>query len=100
MILDSNGLGKEISDTVERVYRRLSGLEHPAPLPQSLTVVSARPEATREREDDEKSKEAETPKPSARKRTFGEISMQDGSVSADKLMVTPEKGVASGSTQS
>lgn len=38
LILDGNGLGKEISETVERVFCRLSGREPPLfPLPSNET---------------------------------------------------------------
>nr|CAD1816897.1 unnamed protein product [Ananas comosus var. bracteatus] len=35
LILDSSGLGKEITETVEKVYCRLSGQEPPHPRPSS-----------------------------------------------------------------
>ena len=105
LILDGNGLGKEISETVERVYRRLSGLDLPVPPSQSQTVNVAHPEENRG-EESEKLKEAETPKqPSARKRSFGEMSMQDGAETvangcSDQRAVATDNGVASGTNQS
>ncbi|KAJ6839436.1 uncharacterized protein M6B38_314860 [Iris pallida] len=72
LILDNNGLGKEISEIVENIYCRLSGVEHPLPLPQPDTVTH--PE---KREKEDKVKEAEASKSSTSKRGFSEISMQD-----------------------
>lgn len=93
LILDGNGLGKEISDTVEKVFRRLSGNELPS--------TAAHSEESRG-EESEKSKEMETPKPAARKRSFAEMSTQDGAEtlandgSTDQLAVESENVTASG----
>lgn len=104
LILDGDGLGKEISNTVERVYRRLSGLDVPVPPPQSQTAIVAHPEATGEGEDNERLKEAETPKSSGRKRGFGEMSRQDGAEtvangSTDQLALASENGATSRNIQ-
>jgi len=77
LILDGNGLGKEISDIVEKVFHRLSGVELPVPPPQSQAAIVALPEESRG-EESEKLKEAEISEPSVRKRSFAEMSMQDG----------------------
>ena len=104
LILDGNGLGKEISETVERVYHRLSGLDLPVLPPQSETAGVARAEVNRG-EESETFKEAETPKSSARKRSFGDMSMQDGAETvangcSDQPTVAIDNGVASGTNQS
>ncbi|KAJ6853993.1 uncharacterized protein M6B38_100505 [Iris pallida] len=77
LILDNNGLGKEISEIVEKIYCRLSGIEHPLPLPQPDTITH--PEKG---EKVDKVKEGEASKSSTRKRGFGEMSMQDGAEAA------------------
>ncbi|PKU70833.1 uncharacterized protein LOC110098632 [Dendrobium catenatum] len=69
LILDNNGLGKEISEVVERVYRRLSGIELPPPPPPQLTDGGE--------EKEEKVKDLDMAESSARKRTFGEMNAQD-----------------------
>ncbi|CAN6442440.1 unnamed protein product [Victoria cruziana] len=43
LILDNNGLGKEITETVEKVYYRLSGQEPPAQLPPPLPPLPPPP---------------------------------------------------------
>lgn len=42
LILDNNGLGKEINDTVEKVFCRLSGKEPPLLPPQNGDVPSVK----------------------------------------------------------
>ncbi|XP_010268004.1 PREDICTED: uncharacterized protein LOC104605085 [Nelumbo nucifera] len=64
LILDNDGLGKEISETVERVFCRLSGREPPLFPPNSETQT-------------EKEKEKENSDLSSKKRSFAE--MQGGS---------------------
>ncbi|KAJ6790942.1 Uncharacterized protein M6B38_246765 [Iris pallida] len=95
LILDNNGLGKEISEIVEKIYCRLSGMEHPLPLPQPDTVTH--PE---KREKEDKVNEGEASKSSTRKRGFSEMSMQDGPEAAangttDHPPVTLDDGVLS-----
>lgn len=96
LILDNNGLGKEISEIVEKIYCRLSGVEHPLPLPQPDSVTHPEKRGT-----EDKVKEGETSKPSCRKRSFGEMSTQDGAeaaangTSADHPPVTSDDGVQS-----
>ncbi|KAL0917725.1 hypothetical protein M5K25_012809 [Dendrobium thyrsiflorum] len=70
LILDNNGLGKEISEVVERVYRRLSGIELPPPPPPP-------PPAQLANGSEEKVKDLYMAESSARKRTFGEMNAQD-----------------------
>lgn len=60
LILDDNGLGKEISETVERVFCRLSGQEPPL-FPSSSD--------TQQQEKDQE----ENPHSVSRKRTFNEM---------------------------
>ncbi|KAK2990254.1 hypothetical protein RJ640_014706 [Escallonia rubra] len=65
LILDSDGLGKEISDTVEEVFRRLSGREPPL----------CRPSSREGQPDNERPvKEKETPSSSSKKRSSSEMS--------------------------
>ncbi|KAH0460676.1 hypothetical protein IEQ34_011339 [Dendrobium chrysotoxum] len=72
LILDNNGLGKEISEVVERVYRRLSGIELPPPPPPPPAQLENGSE-----EKEEKVKGLDMAESSARKRTFGEMNAQD-----------------------
>ncbi|KAL2464221.1 hypothetical protein Fot_52177 [Forsythia ovata] len=75
LILDQNGLGKEISEIVEKVFCQLSGCEPPLFPPSSS---EAQPE--KERED--------TPTSSSKKRSFSEMGKEDvdevAQVSADE----------------
>uniref|UniRef100_A0A803N6P2 Uncharacterized protein n=1 Tax=Chenopodium quinoa TaxID=63459 RepID=A0A803N6P2_CHEQI len=61
LILDDNGLGKEISETVEKVFCRLSGREPP------LYPASTSEALQQEKEQDE------NPASSSKKRSFNEI---------------------------
>ncbi|KAG0448817.1 hypothetical protein HPP92_027638 [Vanilla planifolia] len=71
LILDTNGLGKEISEVVERVYRRLSGNE-------SLSQPAFAPvEKDGEGKEREKEKPSEMGESSTRKRTYGEMNAAD-----------------------
>ncbi|XP_074577293.1 uncharacterized protein LOC141833704 [Curcuma longa] len=74
LILDEGGLGKEISETVERVFCKLSGRELlPPPQPAgSFAQELNKVQETREKEA-EKVKDVEMPEPSAKKRTFSEM---------------------------
>ncbi|CAA3029306.1 Hypothetical predicted protein [Olea europaea subsp. europaea] len=78
LILDQSGLGKEISELVEKVFCQLSGHEPPLFPP---TCSEAQPE--KERDD--------TPTSSSKKRSFGEMSKEDidevAQVSADEPVV-------------
>ncbi|KAG6531651.1 hypothetical protein ZIOFF_005467 [Zingiber officinale] len=74
LILDESGLGKEISETVERVFCKLSGRELlPPPQPTgSFAQESNKVQETQEKEA-EKVKDIEMSESSAKKRTFGEM---------------------------
>lgn len=73
LILDNGGLGKEITDTVEKVFCRLSGIDMMPPPPPSAAG------AHQEKDDmaideGEKSKEMDSFEPSSsRKRPFSDI---------------------------
>ncbi|GMY27898.1 hypothetical protein FCV25MIE_23140 [Fagus crenata] len=64
LILDNNGLGKEITETVERVFCRLSGREPPLFPPLSI--------------EGQAKKEQENLTPSSKKRNFSEMSVDGG----------------------
>lgn len=63
LILDQNGLGKEITDTVERVFCQLSGSE--PPLFPTLT------------NEPDPNKEDATPSTSSKKRTFNDMNREE-----------------------
>ncbi|KAL7144367.1 hypothetical protein ABFS83_07G007000 [Erythranthe nasuta] len=71
LILDQNGLGKEISDTVERVFCQLSG--HEPPLFPTVISEVAQPE---------KGKDIITPSTSSKKRSFSHISKEEADAAA------------------
>lgn len=80
LILDSNGLGKEISETVERVYCRLSGQEPPLfPQPNAETQPNKGNDC-KGREDKEEESESQKEKSSSnsKKRSHREMSMEAG----------------------
>ncbi|KAL9161234.1 hypothetical protein ABFS82_07G007200 [Erythranthe guttata] len=70
LILDQNGLGKEISDTVERVFCQLSGHEPPL---FPMVISEAQPE---------KGKDIITPSTSSKKRSFSHISKEEADAAA------------------
>ncbi|XP_028122061.1 uncharacterized protein LOC114319255 [Camellia sinensis] len=77
LILDSNGLGKEISETVERVFCRLSGREPP------LFPLNVETQSEKEKENEKgKGKEIENGKENLvsplKKRKFDEMSYEEG----------------------
>ncbi|KAJ4969617.1 hypothetical protein NE237_002716 [Protea cynaroides] len=81
LILDDNGLGKEISETVEKVFCQLSG-QGPPLFP---TNIDAQPQIEKEKDNLDSSLKS-------KKRSYGEISMQgrenevvDGSGSSPSL---------------
>ncbi|XP_072976491.1 uncharacterized protein [Typha angustifolia] len=78
LILDSNNLGKEITETVERVYCRLSGQDLPLPPPPiSEGQQQEEEKENRDKEEEgEKSKEMDVSESLLRKRSFGDMSMQ------------------------
>ncbi|KAI3469300.1 hypothetical protein Pfo_025963 [Paulownia fortunei] len=64
LILDQNGLGKEISDTVERVFCQLSGREPPL-----FPTLSSEAQPEKEKE--------VAPSTSSKKRSFNDMSKED-----------------------
>lgn len=74
LILDESGLGKEISETVERVFCKLSGREllPPPPPTGSFAQELSNVQETREKEA-AKVKDIEMSESSAKKRTFSEM---------------------------
>ncbi|KAG9441806.1 hypothetical protein H6P81_017660 [Aristolochia fimbriata] len=82
IILDSEGLGKEISETVEKVFCRLSGREPPlfqmpngdTPQPEKEKDKTEEAENYADREDKDKDKESLGS--SSRKRNYSEMSKQ------------------------
>ena len=79
LILDNNGIGKELSQTVEKVFCRLSGREPPL-FPAS---VELEPEKGKEKETEENGgKEQENvmdnSDSSTKKRKFDEIGSEEG----------------------
>ncbi|KAG6488484.1 uncharacterized protein LOC122003464 [Zingiber officinale] len=74
LILDESDLGKEISETVERVFCRLSGQEFLPPSPPTTSYVheSNKVEEPQETEA-EKVKDIEMSESSTKKRTFSEM---------------------------
>lgn len=78
LILDSNGLGKEISEMVEKVFSRLSGREPPLfPLPDGVTHTNKEIENEKEKgkgkEWANENKEKENSPSSLKKRSFSEL---------------------------
>lgn len=79
LILDTNGLGKEINETVERVFCRLSGTEPPLLPKPRAPEAQAQPENEKEaiEKEGEKAKEVEmSESSSSKKRTFSEMNNQ------------------------
>lgn len=66
LILDQNGLGKEINDTVERVFCQLSGQEPPL-----------FPTLSSEAQPEQKGKEGAPSTSSSKKRSFNHISKEE-----------------------
>lgn len=77
LILDESGLGKEISETVERVFYRLSGREFfpPPPPPTSYVHESNKVQEAQEMEA-EKVKNIEMSESTTKKRTFSEMNVK------------------------
>ncbi|MBA0860171.1 hypothetical protein Goshw_014737, partial [Gossypium schwendimanii] len=79
LILDSNGLGKEISETVERVFCKLSGREPPL-FPHSNDVVLLPGKAVGDEKRKGKEKdcenEKENSKSKSRKRSFNDMNAE------------------------
>ena len=72
LILDSNGLGKEISETVERVFCKLSGREPPL-FPHSNDERQPEKEVEDEKR---KGKEKENSNSKSKKRSFGDMNAE------------------------
>ncbi|KAF5746705.1 hypothetical protein HS088_TW06G00878 [Tripterygium wilfordii] len=75
LILDSNGLGKEISETVERVFCRLNGQEPPLfPLPngEALPITEMESKAGEEKDEEIRAEKVKSDSKS-KKRSFNEI---------------------------
>ncbi|KAG5232320.1 hypothetical protein OIU76_016944 [Salix suchowensis] len=78
LILDGNGLGKEISETVERVYCRLSGQEPPLfPQPNAETQPDKGCKG-REEKEEESDSQKEKSSSNSKKRSRREMSMEAG----------------------
>ncbi|KAJ6694458.1 hypothetical protein OIU85_005170 [Salix viminalis] len=78
LILDGNGLGKEISETVERVYCRLSGQEPPLfPQPNAETQPDKGCKG-REEKEEESDSQKEKSSSNSKKRSRREMSMEVG----------------------
>ncbi|OAY69133.1 hypothetical protein ACMD2_02421 [Ananas comosus] len=97
LILDSSGLGKEITETVEKVYCRLSGQEPPPP-PALLPLPTTYPQEENEKESKdkqagEKAKEMDISEPSSRKRTFSEMNALEKAEAVENG--SPDRTVAS-----
>lgn len=94
LILDSNGLGKEISDTVERVYSRLSGGEpplFPPPTSETQPVKETENEKGKERlkgkgkgKEKENENEKEGSNSRSKKRSFSDMREEGGPDEAAK----------------
>lgn len=80
LILDSNGLGKEISETVERVYCRLSGQEPPLfPQPNAETQPNKGNDCKGSEEKEEESEsQKEKSSSNSKKRSHREMSTEAG----------------------
>ncbi|XP_006664101.1 uncharacterized protein LOC102720288 [Oryza brachyantha] len=74
LILDTDGLGKEIPDTVEKVFSRLSGIDMMPPPPSASLLSHQDREINNIPVDGEKSKELDTPETSSssRKRRYAD----------------------------
>uniref|UniRef100_A0A5B7BIP1 Uncharacterized protein n=1 Tax=Davidia involucrata TaxID=16924 RepID=A0A5B7BIP1_DAVIN len=77
LILDNNGLGKEISETVEGVFCRLSGQEPPLFPPNIVTHLEKEKERRKDGEES-KGKEKENSDSTSKKRRFDEMNSEEG----------------------
>ncbi|KAL5068806.1 uncharacterized protein LOC131644046 [Vicia villosa] len=87
LILDNNGLGKEISETVERVFCRLSGQEPPLfPLlngePQPEKEADSRKEKGKGKQKENENTSLITPP--SKKRSFGELNLDGADETATR----------------
>lgn len=78
LILDNHSLGKEISETVEKIFWRLSGREAPVTAPNGEAHREREGKEKKERENDrEREREMETSDSLGRRRTLPEINIQE-----------------------
>ncbi|XP_065851772.1 uncharacterized protein [Euphorbia lathyris] len=74
LILDGNGLGKEISETVERVFCRLSGREPPLFPPQDAETPSTKENEKKGKgKEDENEDQKEKSNSNSKKRNYNEM---------------------------
>uniref|UniRef100_A0A2P2JXN5 Uncharacterized protein n=1 Tax=Rhizophora mucronata TaxID=61149 RepID=A0A2P2JXN5_RHIMU len=80
LILDNNGLGKEISETVEKAYCRLSGREPPLfPLPNAEAQSKKESNNKRvEEKEGESRSQKENSNSVAKKRSYSEMKSEGG----------------------
>ncbi|WCJ43042.1 hypothetical protein M5689_023807 [Euphorbia peplus] len=78
LILDNNGLGKEISETVERVFCRLSGREPPLFPQQNAETESSKEKERKGKEDENKNKnnQKEKSNSNSKKRNYNEMNTE------------------------
>ncbi|KAM3704561.1 hypothetical protein ACJW30_03G015800 [Castanea mollissima] len=104
LILDSNGLGKEISEMVEKVFSRLSGREPPLfPLPDGETHTNKEIENEKEKRKGKEwaneNKEKENSPSSLKKRSFSELdsggACEAASISGDPPAVLEDSSKSS-----
>lgn len=80
LILDNNGLGKEISETVEKVFCRLSGREPPLFPPQTAEAQSSKEKEIKggEGKGDESEGKKEKPNSNSKKRSYSVMNIEGG----------------------
>lgn len=78
LILDSNGLGKEISTTVERVFCRLSGREPPLFPEPNTDAQPGKENGKGKAKEDENEHRKENSGSTSKKRTFAEMNSEGG----------------------
>lgn len=84
LILDNNGLGKEISETVERVFCRLSGQEPPLfPLPNGEPQPDKETDNRKEKGKQKENENTNSNTPS-KKRSFSEINLDGADETATR----------------
>ncbi|ERN16746.1 hypothetical protein AMTRI_Chr02g263760 [Amborella trichopoda] len=93
LILDMDGLGKEINDTVERVYCRHSGLDFPL---SSQNRDAPKDEETPSSPSFDNPKEKENPNSSTKKRSFSTMSAEgdDATVASGSATTAPASAPA------
>lgn len=77
LILDNNGLGKEINETVERVFCRLSGREAPL-FPISNDENQRDKETHNEKGKENENKNKENSNSASKKRSFNAMNLGEG----------------------